>query len=464
MKSALSYPVFVLFFSFLVFALILTVILPSFAALFDALDIPLPAVTRAALALGLFLQEKGFYFLVELLLGAVGGVVWLRSERGKRSTDAFLFRFPFIRRLYLIRVTLALSALLKSGKTLSDALADIADITDNGAVKEELLKIKKDIERGGDFAQSMERSFGDTALARMIHVGMESGRLPLFLERSAHLMTEETKIGNLDGFDANDLVAPEDMLELDRWAITKLNQLIEKVADAYNDYEFHVVSHAINDFCVVELSSFYLDIIKDRLYCEGKNSLKRRSAQTALYLILDSMAKMFAPILAFTCDEIWQAMPHREGDDERNIVLNEMNEPFTQYALSDEALARWDKLIALRDDVNGVLESARASKRIGKPLEASVRLHAKDEASRELLDEVGSMNLSELFIVSQCLIKDEDSEEAEAVSGAGSNNPGLNISVIEAPGVKCPRCWMHSLNAQPETGLCPRCAAVIAGE
>lgn len=143
MKSALSYPVFVLFFSFLVFALILTVILPSFAALFDALGIPLPAVTRAALALGLFLQEKGVYFLVELLLGAVGGVVWLRSERGKRSTDTFLFRFPFIRRLYLIRVTLALSALLKSGKTLSDALADIADITDNGAVKEELLKIKR---------------------------------------------------------------------------------------------------------------------------------------------------------------------------------------------------------------------------------------------------------------------------------------------------------------------------------
>ena len=185
MKSALSYPVFVL--------------LPSFAALFEALDIPLPAVTRAALALGLFLQEKGFYFLGGLLLGAVGGVVWLRSERGKRSTDAFLFRFPFIRRLYLIRVTLALSALLKSGKTLSDALADIADITDNGTVKEELLKIKKDIERGGDFAQSMERSFGDTALARMIHVGMESGRLPLFLERSARLMTEETK-RKLTGF------------------------------------------------------------------------------------------------------------------------------------------------------------------------------------------------------------------------------------------------------------------------
>ncbi len=179
--------------------MILTVILPSFAALFDALDIPLPAVTRAALALGLFLQKKGFYFLGGLLLSAGIGAVYLQSEKGKRSTDAFLFRFPFIRRLYLIRVTLALSALLKSGKTLSDALADIADITDNGAVKEELLKIKKDIERGGDFSQSMERSFGDTALARMIHVGMESGRLPLFLERSAHLMTEETK-RKLTGF------------------------------------------------------------------------------------------------------------------------------------------------------------------------------------------------------------------------------------------------------------------------
>ena len=93
-------------------------------------------------------------------------------------------------------------------------------------------------------------------------------------------------LGNLDGFDADDLVAPADMLPLDRWAITKLNELIGEVAKGYDDYEFHAVSHAINDFCVVELSSFYLDIIKDRLYCEEKNGLKRRSAQTALYLIL----------------------------------------------------------------------------------------------------------------------------------------------------------------------------------
>ena len=269
-------------------------------------------------------------------------------------------------------------------------------------------------------------------------------------------------LGNLDGFDADDLVKPEDMEELDRWAITKLNALIEKVDEAYNNYEFHVVSHAINDFCVVELSSFYLDIIKDRLYCEDKNGLKRRSAQTALYLILDSMAKMFAPILAFTCDEIWLSMPHREGDDKRNIVLNVMNKPFAEYALDADEMAKWDKLIALRGDVNGVLESARASKRIGKPLEAAVTLRAGSEEAKALVGSVSDMNLSELFIVSRCLISDDEPADG-AVVGQGANAPGLTVSVIEAPGVKCPRCWMHSEQADPETGLCPRCAAVVAG-
>ena len=267
-------------------------------------------------------------------------------------------------------------------------------------------------------------------------------------------------LGNLDGFDADRLVSPEEMLELDRWAVTKLNDLIQKVAEAYNNYEFHVVSHAINDFCVVELSSFYLDIIKDRLYCEEKNGLPRRSAQTALYLILDSMTKMFAPILAFTCDEIWQAMPHRAGDDTRNVVLNTMNAPFAAYGLSPEQMAKWDRLISLRNDVNGVLEAARNEKRIGKPLEAAVTLRAEDADSAELLKTVSDMDLSDLLIVSRCLIGGEDS--VEAVRGAGVRNPGLHISVTEAPGVKCPRCWKHSLEADPETELCPRCASVVA--
>ena len=267
-------------------------------------------------------------------------------------------------------------------------------------------------------------------------------------------------LGNLDGFDADHLVAPEDMLELDRWAITKLNELINKVAEAYDNFEFHTISHAINDFCVVELSSFYLDIIKDRLYCADKNGLERRSAQTALYLILSSMTKMFAPILAFTCDEIWLAMPHSASDDARNVIFNTMDAAFTAYALDDDSMRKWDTLIAVRNDVNNVLEAARAEKRIGKPLEAAVTLSASDAEAKEALDTVKPMNLSELFIVSRCLLSDE--EVPEAVTGSGSAYAGLKISVREAAGTKCPRCWIHSEEADPETGLCPRCAKVVA--
>ena len=269
-------------------------------------------------------------------------------------------------------------------------------------------------------------------------------------------------LGNLDGFDANDLVAPEDMLELDRWAVTRLNALIEKVEAAYRDYEFHVISHAINDFCVVELSSFYLDIIKDRLYCEERNGVLRRSAQTALYLILDTLTKMFAPILAFTCDEIWQAMPHREGDDPRNVVLNQMNRPIAAYALDEAAMARWDRLIALRGDVNAVIETARAAKRIGKPLEAAVTLHAGSAEAAKAVEDFAGMDLAELFIVSKCLVAPDKGEGETAAAGESAQIPGLNISVVEAPGVKCPRCWKHSTAADPETELCPRCASVVA--
>ena len=266
-------------------------------------------------------------------------------------------------------------------------------------------------------------------------------------------------LGNLNGFDPNpDMVAPEDMLALDRWAVTKLNELIEKCAQAYNEYEFHVVSHAINDFCVVELSSFYLDIIKDRLYCEGAHSLERRSAQTALYLILDTMTKIFAPILAFTCDEIWQVMPHKDGDDKRNVVLNEMNAPFTAYALDEDAMAKWDQMIALRDDVNVVLERARADKRIGKALEASVALKFDDSAA-DVKDVAENMNLAELLIVSKCIVGDVALDDA--VVANGTNVPGVTISVKEAEGTKCPRCWTITDQAD-ENGLCPRCARVVA--
>ena len=262
-------------------------------------------------------------------------------------------------------------------------------------------------------------------------------------------------LGNLNEFDPDHLVAPEEMEELDRWALTKLNQLTKLCRNAYMGYEYHTVSHAINDFCVVELSSFYLDIIKDRLYCEEKDGLRRRSAQSALFLILDAMAKLFAPILAFTCDEIWQAMPHRSTDDTRNVLLNQMPENFDTYALDDAAMEKWNVIMKLRQDVNGVLEKARADKRIGKALEAHVTLSTQDEALKASCTDV---NLAEICIVSSCTW-DQPEDGAEVASGV--NFPALTIGVSEAKGEKCPRCWMHSLNADAN-GLCPRCAAVVA--
>ena len=262
-------------------------------------------------------------------------------------------------------------------------------------------------------------------------------------------------LGNLNEFDPDNLVPADQMEELDRWALTKLNELAAVCRKAYMGYEYHLVTHAINDFCVVELSSFYLDILKDRLYCEEKNGLRRRSAQSALFLILDAMAKLFAPILAFTCDEIWQAMPHRSGDDARNVLLNQMPENFDAYALDDAAMDKWNTVMKLRQDVNGVLEKARADKRIGKALEAHVTLQTGDAALKGACEGV---NLAEICIVSTCTW---DAPEAGAEVGNGVNFPALTIGVSEAKGTKCPRCWMHSEQANAD-GLCPRCAAVVA--
>ena len=268
-------------------------------------------------------------------------------------------------------------------------------------------------------------------------------------------------LGNLSDFDPNNLVAPEDMLELDRWALTRLNDLMRRCADAYYDYAFFIVSHAINEFCVVDLSSFYLDIIKDRLYCEEKDGQARRSAQTALFLILDTMTKLFAPILCFTCDEIWLAMPHRDSDDARNVLLNVFNKPFEEYSLPQDAMAKWDRLISLRNSVNGVLERARGEKGIGKSLDAAVTLHCANADAEKSMEDLKTMDLADMFIVSKCLVGDEE-PSVEATVGDAEGFPGVRIAVTQAPGTKCPRCWKYTEQADPETGLCPRCAAVVA--
>ena len=255
-------------------------------------------------------------------------------------------------------------------------------------------------------------------------------------------------LDNLVNFDPNDLVKPEEMLPLDKWAVTRLNDLITKVFAWYDNYEFHSVSHAINDFCVVELSSFYFDILKDRLYCDEADGPERRSAQTALFLILDAMTRMFAPILAFTCDEVWLAMPHRAEDDGRNVLFNEMVQPYTQYALSQEEMENWGRIASLRSTVNGALEQARADRIIGKSLEAAVSLTVPQEDA--FLTRMSEEALADLFIVSQVSLTVGDE---------------VSVRVKAAAGVKCGRCWkvLHSVASVGEhEALCPRCAAVMA--
>ncbi|MEA5144080.1 MAG: isoleucine--tRNA ligase [Oscillibacter sp.] len=277
--------------------------------------------------------------------------------------------------------------------------------------------------------------------------------------------TSKFCLDNLVDFDPDVLVAPEEMLELDRWAVTRLNALIEKVFASYEVYEFHPIAHAINDFCVLDLSSFYFDVLKDRLYCEEADGLPRRSAQTALFLILDAMTRMFAPILSFTCDEIWQAMPHRAADDGRNVLLNEMVQPYTAYALSDVQMLRWSVLGQLRNGVNAALEKARTDKKIGKALEAHVVLVTDKPVAQSNLEETRKAfedKWDDLFIVSDVEVSDDAALYAQA---AETPLAGIRVLVSEAKGEKCMRCWKHhpqvGQNAQyPD--LCPRCAAVMA--
>ncbi len=254
-------------------------------------------------------------------------------------------------------------------------------------------------------------------------------------------------LDNLVGFDADHLAQPDEMLPLDKWAVTRLNTLIEKVFAAYDNYEFHVVSHMVNDFCVVDLSSFYFDIIKDRLYCGEENSPERRSAQSAVWMILDAMTRLFAPILAFTCDEVWLAMPHRAGDDGRNVLLNQMVQPYAAYALSEVEMGKWARLAALRTAVNGALEQARADKTIGKSLEAEVDLTVTAEDA--FLTDMDAADLADLLIVSQVRVE------------VGAE---LTVAVRPANGAKCLRCWKVLPTVGSDAGhpdLCPRCAAVV---
>ena len=337
-------------------------------------------------------------------------------------------------------------------------------ITHGMIVDEERQKMSKSLGNGIS-PQEILKDYGADILRLWVSSADYRQDMRISKEMFKHLSQNYLKIrntaryilGNLNGFDPKtDMVSVDEMLELDRWAMMKLNQLVAKVIKGYDDYEFHVVLHAIHNFCVVDMSNFYLDVIKDRLYCD--DGLKRRSAQTAIYKILDALVRMLAPILCFTADEIWKAMPHCDDADLRNVALNDMPKVDEAYAFDDAAAEKWNRVIAFRDDVNKALEGARNAKVIGKPLEAWITIYANDEAA-EVLNAWDADDLAALCIVSKLRVI-----KGEGDGICGESFEGIKIAVERASGEKCERCWMYvdsvGTDAKHPT-LCCRCASVV---
>ncbi len=263
-------------------------------------------------------------------------------------------------------------------------------------------------------------------------------------------------LGNLHGFDpAADSVPDGDLLEIDRWALSRLEGLVGRVERSYEEYEFHILYHAVHNFCSVDMSAFYLDVLKDRLYTAPKKSLARRSAQTAMYRILDALTRLIAPVLSFTAEEIWQELP---GKREESVHLALF--PRFESQLLDAALEeRYEKLLAVRSDVSKALEMARNDKLIGHSLDARVVLEAPAGPWRDLLAAYAT-ELATLFIVSQAELA--ESLEGEAV--AGEEVKGLRVRVEKARGDKCERCWNYAetVGAGDEhRTVCHRCREAL---
>ncbi len=265
-------------------------------------------------------------------------------------------------------------------------------------------------------------------------------------------------MANLGDFNPDtDCVALEDMLDIDRWALSRLEALIDEVRKAYDGYSFHLVYHAINNFCTVDMSKLYIDITKDRVYVENPKSQARRSAQTALYYIISALVKMIAPILSFTAEEIWQAMPHASSDDVTSVYLSEMPKADGKFAF--DGAERWENLFNLRDDVMKALEIARAEKKIGKSLDAKVTVYTADKDVLELLAKFTEEELKTVFITSGAHVSTETAPEGAYVPEEGK----IAVLVENADGERCDRCWCYSTEGEKtEDGfICARCKRIV---
>lgn len=251
-------------------------------------------------------------------------------------------------------------------------------------------------------------------------------------------------LGNIYDYDGKDY--SQYLLEIDRWAMLKLQKLIKKVRKAYEEFEFHQVFHSVHNFCVTDMSSFYLDILKDRLYTFRADSYERRAAQWVLFNIAESLIKLIAPILSFTAEEAWK---HLTFKDEESVFLSKMPE-LNEKFIDDELESKWERLIEIRDEVNKALELKRQEKFIGNSLEAKVILNVNENMSKFLNPYFDF--LPTLFIVSQVELKNVDTQNEEFI-----------VSIEKAEGKKCHRCWNYSsmVGKLEIKEICPRCYHAI---
>ena len=266
-------------------------------------------------------------------------------------------------------------------------------------------------------------------------------------------------IGNINDFDpVSDAVAYEDMAEIDRYILHLLQDLIKRVRRGYDEFEFHIIYHAIHNFCVLDLSAFYLDILKDRLYSSAPGSKSRRSGQTAMYILLETIVRLMAPVLSFTSDELWQYLP-KTKDREESVHMAQFIPVNEKYIDNDLAL-HWETILSVKKEVTKVIELERAEKTIGHSLDAYIILGLPEDLIPALTpyrDE-----LRRVFIVSKVdLMTSEqvkDGVESERI-------PNLKIKVMPSADQKCERCWVHDDSigtSDKHPALCQRCYSVLA--
>ena len=261
-------------------------------------------------------------------------------------------------------------------------------------------------------------------------------------------------LGNISDFDyKNDKVSFEDMYEVDKWALNKLERLKNKVEEYYEKYEFYNLFNEIQYFCGIEMSAFYLDIIKDRLYVEKTDSKLRRSAQTVMVEILEFLVRAIAPVLSFTAEEIWEKMPETLREEE-SVHLAQWVAAKPEYL--DNALdEKWSKIMDLRKEVYREVEKVRQEKTVGLSLDAKVELFI-DNKDFEFIKDININDLQDYFIVSQIHFGETDGMADTEISG-------IKVKVTKADGEKCERCWKYDeLGTDPEhPDVCPRCAKVL---